>query len=266
MYPSPSNPNHHRPTILIVEDERHIAEGLRFNLMKEGFQTILGETGLEGLEQWTQKRPQLIILDIMLPQMDGLELLRRIRIQDKQTPILILSAKGLPQERIKGLQLGADDYLNKPFELEELILRVKKLLERLQFSSTQTADIAFDEIYYLGMSIIDGKNRTITHKQQTFILTEQDWKLLQLFLQHPNTSLERDWLLQKAWGHQPGVPSRTLDNFIVRLRKYIEDDPKNPQYFLSMRGLGYRLSLSAKELATWKGIRPHLSYPDQTNS
>ena len=226
--------------ILIVEDDHHIAEGLRLNLTFQGYDVIVAADGVAGLSRWKESRPDLMILDIMLPGIDGLSILQSIRLEDERLPILILSAKGDPSDRIKGLSHGGDDYLPKPFNLEELLLRVERLLKRGGWTQENggPAEPSFDT-YQFGDNQIDFTTNTARCRMGEISLTEQEVKVLKLFIAHRGKPLSRDTLLQIGWGYSRKTSTRTVDNFIVRFRKYFETDPKHPIYFKSLRSIGY---------------------------
>ncbi len=226
--------------ILIVEDDHHIAEGLRLNLTLQGYDIIVATDGVAGLNRWKERRPDLVILDIMLPGIDGLSILQSIRLEDERLPILILSAKGDPSDRIKGLSHGGDDYLPKPFNLEELLLRVERLLKRGSWTQENGGPLepAFDT-YRFGDNYIDFITNTARCRMGEISLTEQEIKVLKLFIAHRGKPLSRDTLLQIGWGYSRKTSTRTVDNFIVRFRKYFESDPKHPVYFKSLRSIGY---------------------------
>lgn len=229
--------------ILVIEDDAHIAEGLRLNLMLQGYEVLIAADGIAGLQQWKQGRPDLILLDIMLPGIDGLSLLQSIRLENERIPILILSAKGEPDDRVKGFSLGVDDYLAKPFHLEELLLRVDRLLTRGAWAREQKdiSPVPLDEIgaYEFGNNRIDFNAHTAECREGRVILTEQEIRLLKLFVSNPGKPLSRGRLLEIGWGYTKAMSTRTLDNFIVRFRKYFEEDPKRPRFFKSLRGIGY---------------------------
>lgn len=230
----------HKKRILIIEDDLHIAEGLQLNLTLQGYAVDIAADGVAGLSQWKRVRPDLVILDIMLPGIDGLSILQSIRLEDEWLPILILSAKGDPDDRIKGLTFGGDDYLAKPFNLEELLLRVERLLKRGGWNQEIGAPPppAFDT-YRFGDNDIDFKTNTARCRMGQISLTEQESKVLKLFIAHRGKPLSREELLQIGWGYSRKTTTRTVDNFIVRFRKYFEPDPKNPIYFKSLRSIGY---------------------------
>lgn len=230
--------------ILVIEDEMHIAEGLKLNLSLQGYDVMIASDGISGIQKWKEWQPDLIVLDIMLPGIDGLSVLRNIRLEDERIPILILSAKGAPNDIIKGLSYGVDDYLSKPFNLEEFLLRVERLLVR---KSWYNEGVDLDRIdsaspvpsYKFGGNRIDFNASTAYCKCGKIILTEQEVRLLKLFIINEGKPLSRSNLLETGWGYSIGTTSRTVDNFIVRFRKYFEDNPKEPVHFKSLRSIGY---------------------------
>jgi two-component system, OmpR family, alkaline phosphatase synthesis response regulator PhoP len=231
--------------ILIVEDDEHIAEGLKLNLSLQGYEAAIAMSGTQGLQMWKEWNPHLIILDVMLPGLDGLSVLRHIRLEDERLPILILSAKGETNDRIKGFSFGVDDYLAKPFDLEEFLLRVERLLARSSWTQGGAANgdregrEAAQKIYTFGSNTIDFEKLTAQCRQGLVQLTDQEAKLLQVFIANRGKPLSRKVLLEVGWGYSGVTTTRTVDNFIVRLRKYFEEDPENPQYFKSLRSVGY---------------------------
>lgn len=227
--------------ILVIEDEQHIAEGIRLNLEFQGYEVYTAETGSAGLIAWKQWSPDLIVLDIMLPGIDGLSVLKSIRLEDDRLPVLILSAKNTPEDRVRGLTLGVDDYLAKPFNLDEFLLRVERLLKRDSWSNGASSgiDIAPLESYVFGANRIDFVHATAYSKGRAIALTEQELRLLRLLIANRGKILSRGEILEVAWGFSKKLTTRTVDNFIVRFRKYFEDDPKNPVYFISRRAVGY---------------------------
>jgi two-component system alkaline phosphatase synthesis response regulator PhoP len=230
--------------ILIIEDDRHIADGLKLNLFLQGYETAIAESGTAGLRMWKEWNPHLIVLDIMLPGLDGLSVLRHIRLEDERLPVLILSAKGTPDDRIKGFSHGVDDYLAKPFILEEFLLRIERLMTRTYWSygpsairgaESRTAEMS----YRFGGNTINFTTMTAECRQGAIQLTEQEVRLLRIFTANRGKPLSRKVLLEVGWGYSGVTTTRTVDNFIVRLRKYFEDDPQNPVYFRSLRSVGY---------------------------
>jgi two-component system alkaline phosphatase synthesis response regulator PhoP len=231
--------------ILIIEDDAHIAEGLKLNLSLQGYEAAIADNGTEGLRQWREFNPHMIVLDIMLPGLDGLAVLRHIRLEDEKLPVLILSAKGEPDDRIKGFSCGVDDYLAKPFRLEEFLLRVERLLTRSSWNrdhltTTDQTEHAEIQKYTFGDNTIDFTTLTAVCRQGTIQLTEQEARLLRVFIANRGKPLSRKTLLEVGWGYSGVITTRTVDNFIVRLRKYFEEDPQNPLYFQSLRSVGYR--------------------------
>lgn len=227
--------------ILIIEDDAHIAEGLQLNLKLKGYAVELAADGPSGLQQWKERPPDLIVLDIMLPGIDGFSILRNIRLEDERIPILILSAKGDVADKIQGLNFGVDDYLAKPFNLDEFLLRVQRLLQRAEWSrKTGAAPMAVPESYTFGENHIDFVTATARGANgQTIQLTDQETRLLKLFVTNCGKPLSRSQLLEIGWSLPGSVTTRTVDNFIVRMRKYFEVDPKKPVFFKSVRSVGY---------------------------
>lgn len=229
--------------ILLIEDDTHIAEGIALNLDLEGYEAKVAVNGIQGLKIWKEWCPHLIVLDLMLPGIDGMEVLKNIRLEDERLPILILSAKGDSSDKIAGFVDGVDDYMTKPFNLEEFLLRIKRLLTREQWRQEDDASLAgysFDQKpYAFGPNEIDFTTGLAQCRSGTIQLTEQEIKLLKLFIVNKGKPLSRSKLLEIGWGYSKGTSTRTVDNYIVRLRRYFEDDAKNPIYFKSRRSLGY---------------------------
>ncbi len=230
--------------ILIVEDDPHIAEGLRLNLSLMGHEVEVASDGVAGIEAWRAWRPDLVVLDIMLPGIDGLSVLQHIRLEDERIPLLILSAKSTPADRVKGLSLGVDDYLAKPFDLEEFRLRVERLLTRSGWRREEDPDLAsgspLPDHFDFGPNRIRFAAGTARCRQGEIRLTEQEMRLLKLFVRHRGKPLSRSRILEIGWGYTGGMTTRTVDNFIVRFRRYFEPDPKHPVFFKSIRSVGYR--------------------------
>ncbi|WP_321366215.1 response regulator transcription factor [uncultured Desulfuromusa sp.] len=226
----------HDVALLLVEDEPNIAEGLLFNLEEEGYRVTHVESGEQALEQLMQKPFNLVILDLALPGIDGLEVCDRLREQGNHIPILMLTARGTEQDRITGLSKGADDYLAKPFNLKEFLLRVAGLLRRANWQPIPPPSTH----YTFGNNQINMETDQAITAQGTIQLTELEMKMLRLFFNQEGKVLSRGEILKQVWGMSPKTETRTLDNFIVRLRKYFEVDPTKPRYFLTIRGRGYR--------------------------
>lgn len=226
--------------ILVIEDDAHIAEGLALNLKMKGYDVEIASDGPIGLQRWKEIGPDLIVLDIMLPGIDGLSVLSHIRLEDERLPILILSARGDIDDRLEGLAHGVDDYMVKPFHLDEFLLRVERLLLRGQWSQGNEAVGVMPKVYSFGNNRINFETGTATcGGGRTVHLTEQELKLLKLFVAYRGKPLSRKKLLEIGWGYAARTTTRTLDNFIVRFRKYFEKNPKKPEYFKSLRSVGY---------------------------
>lgn len=221
--------------ILLVEDEENIREALKLNLEMENFEVITTDNGRSALKIFEEQSFSLVILDIMMPEMDGLMVCEQIRLIHREIPILFLTAKHSPEDRIKGLKKGADDYLSKPFVLEELLLRIKNLLKRNPSSSN------FDTDHYtFGDFTIYFNTFEAVGPQGNFHLTKKETMLLKLLIERKNEVVTRQQILQVVWGYDIYPSTRTIDNFILSFRKYFESDPKNPKLFLSVRGVGYK--------------------------
>tara|TARA_R110002049_G_scaffold185991_1_gene354240 strand:- start:102 stop:809 length:708 start_codon:yes stop_codon:yes gene_type:complete len=230
--------------ILIVEDEEHIAEGLRINLSLQGFDVQVAIDGAKGLKAWRDYKPHLLVIDLMMPVMDGNQLVSNIRAEDEKVPILILTAKDASKDKVKLLQKGVDDYLTKPFVLDEFLLRVSRLIEKSRwYRKTEGEMIIFgndDE------NRVDFTARLAFHRDKKYDLTEQELEIFRFFFENQGRPIPRAEIQEEVLGFGEDVTSRTLDNFIVRLRRYFEDDPKNPKYFESVRGVGYRFHLKTR--------------------
>ncbi len=229
--------------ILIIEDEHHIAEGLALNLSLKGHAARIAASGVEGLQKWKEWQPDLIVLDIMLPGIDGMSVLRNIRLEDEHLPVLILSAKSDAADKVKGFSYGVDDYLSKPFHLEEFLLRVERLLFRAPRPNGSPASKNDDQdatqTYCFGGNWINFSTATAYGQRGNIDLTELEVKLLKLFVTSRGKPVSRGQLLEIGWGYDRRTQTRTVDNFIVRFRKYFEPDPKHPIYFRSIRSVGY---------------------------
>ncbi|MCU0614843.1 MAG: response regulator transcription factor [Desulfobacterales bacterium] len=223
--------------ILIIEDETHIAEGLKLNLLLQGYEVDLAGDGLSGLRGYKANQPDLIVLDIMLPGMDGLSVLKKIREEDERIPILILSAKNASDDKVQGLAFGVDDYVTKPFNLEEFILRVERLILRAAWSQEERE--LSREKYVFGENEIFFNTLTAMCGGNEIHLTELELRLLKLFIANRGEVLSRSEILENVWGYARNTSTRTVDNFIVRFRKYFETNPKEPVYFKSLRSVGY---------------------------
>lgn len=225
--------------ILVVEDEKHIADGLKFNLEAEGYETTVSETGETALELLAAQDFDAVVLDVMLPGIDGFQVAEAMREQQNFTPVLMLTARGRPEDVLEGFEAGADDYLPKPFSLDIFLARLNGLLRRNRWSKTDAEPAAADEIKINGRTV-DLANLELRHNDQTARLTLMEIKLLKYMIDHEGTAVSRKTILEDVWGLQEDTDTRAIDNFIVRLRKYLEDEPNNPQIVTTVRGVGYR--------------------------
>lgn len=223
-------------TILVVDDEEPILELLRFNLEKEGYQVRVAKDGPEALVSIESKQPDLLVLDVMLPGMDGLEVCRRLRINSKyqQIPIIMLTAKGEEIDKVLGLELGADDYMTKPFSPRELLARIKARLRRINTQEEQDAMIIRGELR------IDINGFRVLVRGEETELTPKEFELLRVIAAHPGKVYSRDELLERIWGYEYHGDTRTVDVHVRHLRLKIERDPSNPEYIETLRGIGYR--------------------------
>jgi DNA-binding response OmpR family regulator len=225
-----------RPHILLVEDETNIAQALIFNLELEGYRITHVTTGAAALASFATERCDLVILDLMLPDSHGIDICRQMRQKDKRLPILILTALGEEQHRVDGLRAGADDYLSKPFSLGEFLLRVKGMLRRSEwYRPTHAAGLVS-----FGGNRINLAEMTADTPRGPVTLTELEGRMLAAFFAAEGRVLARAELLEQVWGMAADTETRTLDNFVVRLRKHFEADPANPRHFQTVRGRGYR--------------------------
>ncbi len=223
--------------ILVVEDEPSLGDTIKLNLELEGYKAHLVTDGKTALKTFKSERFNLIVLDVMLPELDGFSVCEAIRLENSNIPILFLTAKNASQDRVNGLKLGADDYLTKPFNLEEFLLRIQNLLKRSNTSSSATPV----EEYELGKKKIKfGLMQIIDEKGEEIKLTKKECNLLKLLVERKNEVVSREHILETVWGYDIYPSTRTIDNFIVTFRKYFEPDPGNPKYFHSVRGVGYK--------------------------
>ncbi|MFN3939716.1 MAG: response regulator transcription factor [Chitinophagales bacterium] len=225
--------------ILLVEDEDHIRENLKLNLELEGYEVVAVSEGMKAIKRFREQRFNLVILDVMLPEMDGYDVCEQIRLEDMDTPVLFLTAKDASQDKIKGLKTGGDDYMTKPFNLEELILRVKILIKR---NAKQTGADDSMNAYHFGNNSINFITYEAHGVKGLLKLTNKELKLLKLLIDRKNEVVSRQHILQTVWGYDVYPSTRTIDNFILAFRKYFEQDPKNPVYFHSIRGVGYKFT------------------------
>jgi len=227
-------------SILLVEDEENLQEALKLNLELEGFEVTSAYDGVEALQAVQKEHFDLIILDVMLPELDGIVVCETIRLSNPDIPILILSAKNSSADRILGLKKGADDYLTKPFNLEELLLRVNKLISK---SERLINKIPVSDVYGFGKNKIDFKaSEAFTKSGEKITLTKKEMMLLKLLIENKNEVVTREKILQVVWGYNVYPTTRTIDNFILSFRKYFEEDSRDPVFFHSVRGVGYKFT------------------------
>ncbi len=222
-------------TVLLIEDDPAIVSGLELNLSLEGYRVLSAADGETGFQVACEESPDMVLLDIMLPGANGLEVLRRLRARSPETPVLILSARGEEADKVLGLQLGADDYISKPFSLSELLARINAALRRQRLQTSESTQA----LYRIGDATIDVVRRLVTRGDREIAMTAREFELLTYFLQHPGVALSRERLLDAVW-QTDYLTQRTIDNFVGRLRAKLEPDPEQPQHFLTVRGVGYR--------------------------
>jgi DNA-binding response OmpR family regulator len=222
--------------ILLVEDEKHLALPLQFNLEQEGYEVQLTGSGTEALRLQATQTFDLIVLDLMIEELDGFEVARQIRGRDQRLPILMLTARSADSDRVRGLELGADDYMIKPFHLRELLLRVERILQRARWYAHTDARPSEISVagFRVNLELLQGSG-----PRGQLQLTALEAGLLQALTSEPNRVLTRAELLERVWGYHSEVETRTVDNFIARLRRYFEVEPEQPQHFVSVRGRGY---------------------------
>jgi DNA-binding response OmpR family regulator len=220
--------------ILVIEDDPSIVSGLRDALAAEGYQVETATEGRRGFERARDGKPALIVLDIMLPGMSGLEIAKKLRDSGQTTPIILLTARGEENDRILGLELGADDYITKPFSVRELLARIKVVLRRTGGKTDGRASH-----YSFGDIVVDFKRQSVAKRGETLDLSAREFRILAYFIEHAGEMLSREQLLNDIWGYDVYPTTRTVDNHIARLRKKIEDDAEQPRWILTQRGAGY---------------------------
>lgn len=236
-----SMPANHAPsTILVVEDDPHLAAGVAENLRAEGYVVHHVGDGREALTWLREHRCELIVLDVMLPHLDGLAVCRTLREEGDNTPVLFLTARGDPQDRIFGLEAGGDDYLAKPFHLQEFLLRVRAIVRRREWYQSASASPAGAVLCFGGNEVDFRAFRARSFTGVTQELTEKEAMILKVLAERPGEIVSREDLLERVWGYDVFPSTRTVDNFILRLRKRFERDPTQPKHFLTVWGVGYR--------------------------
>jgi two-component system alkaline phosphatase synthesis response regulator PhoP len=234
-----------RPHILVVDDESHLADGIRENLEAEGYETAVAYDGAEGFDAVRDRHFDLIVLDVMMPNMDGLELCASMRREGIQTPVLFLTVKGQPEDRVRGFEAGGDDYLLKPFHLKELLLRVAAILRRSRWYEEAAPALEFGgnrvDFRTYQARAWDGSEHSLTHKEAMII---------KLLAERAGQIVTREDILDGVWGYEVFPSTRTVDNFIVRIRKRFERNAEEPEHFHTVRGVGYRFTAEASTTAS----------------
>jgi len=225
--------------ILLVEDEKHLAKGLSYNLEKEGYQVTVAEDGLAALEHLGEGDFDMMILDLMLPKLGGLEVIKKVRETNIRFPVLMLTAKTTDEDRAFGLEAGADDYIAKPFHLPELLLRVKGILRRKDWYQEPIRKLEYFEFDNMWVDFNTGKAKGCDGE---FYLTTKEVLVMNLLIVNRGNVVSREELLEKVWGYSPNTETRTVDNFISRLRKYFEKKPQTPRYIVTVREKGYQFT------------------------
>ena len=227
-------------TVLIVEDEKNIVDILRFNLQREGYRTLEAYDGKDGLDKAVSENPDLILLDVMLPQMNGFDVCRALRAQGSNVPVIILTAREEEADKVLGLEIGADDYITKPFSMRELIARVKANIRRTGMNAAASATAATTAMPVVGDLAINTDSRQVFRDGKPMDLTTREYELLTFLASHPNKVYSRIDLMEQVWNYgYVGDDQRTVDVTVRRLREKIETDPANPKYILTRRGVGY---------------------------
>jgi two-component system alkaline phosphatase synthesis response regulator PhoP len=220
--------------ILVVEDEPNMVAGLRDNFEFEGYQVITARDGVEGLQRALDESPDLVVLDVMMPRMSGLEVCKQLRAKRGSIPIIMLTARGQEVDKVVGLELGADDYVTKPFSIRELLARVKAVLRRTSVVPKDQDRRSFGEVE------VDLRKCRVLKSGQVIDISSKEFELLKYFIVHSGETLSRDRLLEDVWGYDNYPTTRTVDTHLVRLRQKLEPNPDQPQYFLTVHGTGYR--------------------------
>jgi DNA-binding response OmpR family regulator len=222
------------PKILVVEDEPKMVAGLRDNFEFEGYEVISAADGVEGLQRALAEAPDLVILDVMMPRLSGLEVCKQLRAQRGSIPIIMLTARGQEVDKVVGLELGADDYVTKPFSIRELLARVKAVLRRTAVAPKHQDQHSFGDVE------VDLRGCRVLRSGKPLDISSKEFDLLKYFVCHSGETLSRDRLLEEVWGYENYPTTRTVDTHLVRLRQKLEPDPEQPQYFLTVHGTGYR--------------------------
>jgi two-component system, OmpR family, alkaline phosphatase synthesis response regulator PhoP len=227
--------------VLLVEDEKHIREAIRLNLEMDGYEVVATDKGTDALKHFSEQNFHLVILDIMLPEMDGFYICEQMRLQNDEVPILFLTAKDSSEDKVKGLKKGADDYITKPFHLEEFLLRVKSLVKRGMRNTPDGKDL---HIFRFGENEVNFHNFKALGPKGEVDLTKKEAALLKLLVEREGEVVSRNEILKLVWGYDVYPSTRTIDNFILHFRKIFEPDTREPIYFHAVRGVGYKFTAS----------------------
>lgn len=226
--------------LLLVEDEKSLRDIIKLNLELENWEVVVAVNGEEALNKIDSEYYDIIVLDLMIPKINGIDVLKSFRIKKPDVPVIIISAKSTSSDRIKGLKVGADDYLAKPFDIEELLIRINKLVNR----NASSADSKPLHTFTFGNNTVDFKSFSANKNGEIIELKPKEMQILQLLILNKNDVVSRKDILKSVWGYDVFPSTRTIDNFIASLRKHFEADPKNPVYIKSIRGIGYKFSLN----------------------
>jgi len=220
--------------ILIVEDEPNMVAGLRDNFEYEGYDVIAARDGAEGLERALNEAPDLVVLDVMMPKMSGLDVCKQLKSRRPSLPVIMLTARGQEVDKVVGLELGADDYVTKPFSIRELLARIKAVLRRAPLAAKDQERYAFGDVE------VNLRTCQVSRAGRAMEFSAKEFDLLRYFLSHPGETLSRDRLLEKVWGYNSFPTTRTVDAHIVRLRQKLEPKPEEPRFILTVHGIGYK--------------------------
>jgi two-component system, OmpR family, alkaline phosphatase synthesis response regulator PhoP len=227
--------------VLLVEDEKHIREAIRLNLEMDGYEVVATDKGTDALKHFSEQNFHLVILDIMLPEMDGFYICEQMRLENDEVPILFLTAKDSSEDKVKGLKKGADDYITKPFHLEEFLLRVRSLVKRGMRNTPEGKEL---HVFHFGENEVNFHNFKAKGPNGEVDLTKKETALLKLLIEREGEVVSRNEILKLVWGYDVYPSTRTIDNFILHFRKIFEPDTREPIYFHAVRGVGYKFTAS----------------------
>lgn len=223
-----------RKLILIVEDDPNILMGLEDNLNLEGYEVFTATNGVQGLKTAQEKEVDLLILDIVLPGINGYEICRKVKADKPELPVIMLTARGSEMDKVAGLDIGADDYITKPFSLPELLARIRATFRRVKKDANPLSSFSYDQVF------LDFRNFQAFFKDHEVSLTNKEFEIMEYFISHENKVIHRHDLLNEVWGYEAIPTTRTVDNFILNLRKKLEENPSKPKHIISVRSIGYK--------------------------